>query len=431
MLFNPIDSRSLYTMVDYNSRLMQPMADYAYGLADQINAFSEQINIPGGIPYLPALTSMFTFLQPPLRSIAASLYSFHTLVDMYEKPSFDIVETEIAGKFVEIIEVIALRRIFCDLLHFKKLSDVQQPVMIVVAPMSGHYATLLRDTVKDLLPYYDVYITDWKNARDIPLSKGGFDFTRFVNYIIEFIQFLGPDVHVMAVCQPTVPVITAVSLMASGNDPKAAKSVTLIGGPVDTTQMPTTVNDLADTRRINWFQQHVISIVPHNYPGAMRLVYPGFMQLLGFFTMNFERHQRSIGQAIKHFADGKVEESQKVTRFYREYLSVMDITAEFYTQTITIVFQEKLLPKGKLMWRGQHVCPQDITNTAVLAIEGERDDITGLGQTKAVLDLCANLPASKKAYHLQEDVGHYGLFNGRKFREQIIPVIRAFTEAHG
>ena len=431
MVFNPMDSRSLYTMVDYNSRIMQPIADYAFGLADQINAFSEQINIPGGIPYLPALTNFFSYFQQPLRSIAASLYAFHTFVDMYEKPEFGIIETKLAGKFVEVIEIVASRRIFCDLLHFKKLSDVQQPVMIVVAPMSGHYATLLRDTVRDLLPYYDVYITDWKNARDIPLSKGGFDFTRFVNYIIEFIQFLGPDVHVMAVCQPTVPVITAVSLMASENDPKAAKSVTLIGGPIDTTQMPTPVNDLADTRRINWFQQHVVSIVPHNYPGAMRLVYPGFMQLFSFFTMNFERHRRSIGQAIKHFADGKIEESQKITRFYREYLSVMDITAEFYTQTISIVFQEKLLPKGKLTWRGLHVCPQDITNTAVLAIEGARDDITGVGQTKAVLDLCANLPASKKAYHLQEDVGHYGLFNGEKFRNRILPLIREFTTLHG
>lgn len=428
MIFNPIDSRWLYNMMDYTSRLMQPYADITSFWSDSLLDLSETL-------YVPNLNSASTNHETPhsqyaLRYAAASLQLVHTLIDIYEKPAFGIEEVQVNGENVMVTERAVQRKSFCNLVHFKKVGVEPGPIMLIVAPMSGHYATLLRETVRELLPYYDVYITDWKNARDVPLSKGSFDLDEFSSYLVSFMQFLGPQTNAVAVCQPTVPIIMALSLMASENDKKMPRTVTLIGGPIDTNQMPTSVNMLADTRRIGWFQEHVISTVPRRYPGAMRMVYPGFMQLSGFMSMNLERHLKSLWGAVDNFAQGKVHEAYKTKLFYLEYFSVMDLTAEFYIQTLHSIFKEKLLSKGKLQSRGHPIRPQDITNTAILAIEGAHDDIVGVGQTKAILELCKNVPAHKKQYHLQEDVGHYGLFSGSKFRNNIVPIIRTFTKAN-
>lgn len=304
------------------------------------------------------------------------------------------------------------------------------PKLLVVAPMSGHYATLLRDTVRNLLPLYDVYITDWKNARDVPLIEGSFDLDDFIDYIISYFNLLAPNLNVMAVCQPTVPVLAAVALMSTNNSPNLPRTAILLGGPIDTNQSPTSVNELAASRGDDWFQQNVISIVPSRFPGAMRLVYPGFMQLAGFMSMNFQRHVESLQKAVDRYADNQKEAAFKIIKFYLEYFSTMDLTAEFYMQTINTVFQEKLLTTGRYKSRGHNVRLQDIKNTSILAIEGERDDITGVGQTKSVLSLCKNLPDSMKKYFLAEGVGHYGLFNGKKFRNIIIPEIHDFTKTH-
>lgn len=321
---------------------------------------------------------------------------------------------------------------FCNLIRFKKVNGEQLnlPKLLVVAPMSGHYATLLRDTVRNLLPLYDVYITDWKNARDVPLIEGSFDLDEFIEYIISYLNLLAPNLNVMAVCQPTVPVLAAVALMSTNNSPNLPRTAILLGGPIDTNQSPTSVNELVTSRGDDWFQQNVISIVPSRFPGAMRLVYPGFMQLAGFMSMNFQRHIESLQKAVDRYADNEKEAAFKIIKFYLEYFSTMDLTAEFYMQTINTVFQEKLLTTGRYKSRGHNVRLQDIQNTAILAIEGEHDDITGVGQTKSVLGLCKNLPDSMKKYFLAEGVGHYGLFNGKKFRNIIIPEIHAFTKAH-
>ncbi|WP_310593222.1 polyhydroxyalkanoate depolymerase [Legionella bozemanae] len=321
---------------------------------------------------------------------------------------------------------------FCNLIRFKKVNGEQLnlPKLLVVAPMSGHYATLLRDTVRNLLPLYDVYITDWKNARDVPLIEGSFDLDEFIEYIISYLNLLAPNLNVMAVCQPTVPVLAAVALMSTNNSPNLPRTAILLGGPIDTNQSPTSVNELVTSRGDDWFQQNVISIVPSRFPGAMRLVYPGFMQLAGFMSMNFQRHIESLQKAVDRYADNEKEAAFKIIKFYLEYFSTMDLTAEFYMQTINTVFQEKLLTTGRYKSRGHNVRLQDIQNTSILAIEGEHDDITGVGQTKSVLGLCKNLPDSMKKYFLAEGVGHYGLFNGKKFRNIIIPEIHAFTKAH-
>ena len=436
MFINPIDSRSLYNVVDYTLRSLQPFSDYCLTLAKQFNSVSDSMNLPVKLPYLSDegkqsskdILQQYTYLY---RKMAGNLYTYHMVTSIYEKPEFDITEVKIGDSYCDIAEEIVSRKSFCNLLHFKKMQDKAKnyPKLLLVAPMSGHYATLLRGTVRDLLPFYDVYITDWKNARDVPLTEGAFDLDEYAQYMISFMQLLGPDLHVMAVCQPTVPVLVALAIMSTDNDPKTPKSVILLGGPIDTTQSPTAVNELATTRGDDWFKQNVISIVPSRYPGAMRLVYPGFMQLSGFMSMNFERHMRSLAQAIEDYSNHKRADAFKTVRFYSEYFSTMDITAEFYLQTINSVFQQKLLTKGRYKSRGREVRLHDIKNTSILAIEGGQDDITGVGQTKSVLSLCQNLPDSMKKYVLAEEVGHFGLFNGTKFRKIILPEIKAFTAA--
>lgn len=342
----------------------------------------------------------------------------------YHKPSFDITYTVINGKTVAVTEEVAFTRNFCQLRHFKRDIDrPNDPTIMLVAPMSGHFATLLRGTVKGLLPHANVYITDWADAKEVPLFQGDFDLNDYISYLIDFLRFLGPNTHTMAVCQPSVPLFAAVALMSAMKDECTPASMTLMGGPIDTRANPTQVNQHAMNKPLSWFEQHVITRVPFNYPGAMRRVYPGFMQLTGFMTMNLERH---IGEHVKlyqHLIQGDGDSAEQHRIFYDEYLSVADLPAEFYLQTIDKVFQRHLIPKGEFDFKGHIVKPSAITNTRVLCVEGERDDISGIGQTKAALDVCTGLPSSMKQYHLQEKVGHYGIFNGRRYLEEIVPVI--------
>ncbi len=366
------------------------------------------------------------------RSLGASYELFERVTRHYNKPEFDIISTTVNGKEVAVTQRTVSRRTFCNLLHFKKNGDYgHMPKMLVVAPMSGHYATLLRGTVEGLLPYYDVYITDWVNVREVPLSKGKFGLEEYIEYCIHFMEQLAPELNVMAVCQPAVPVMAAVSLMEEEKNPKSPKSMILIGGPIDTRESPTEVNVFATERDIEWFERSMITRVPLKYPGYMREVYPGFLQLTGFMAMNPNRH---IGEHLKlfyHLVDGDGESAKSHKKFYNEYLSVMDLPAEFYLDTIHAVFLEHALPQGKMRFRDRIVKPSAIKNVGVMAIEGEKDDISGIGQTKAALKLCSGLPENHKLYRLQKDVGHYGAFNGRRFRAEIVPAIYAFTSRLG
>lgn len=432
MFFNPVDNRWLYNAVDNYLRVMHPVSEYYHGLSKHLARASDVMDLPINLPNFSQEQKKKLWKYPRyiLRTLAGIAYIKHMMLDTYNKPEFNIDEILVDDNYYDVVENIVKRKNFCNLLHFKKLDFHKElPKILLVAPLSGHYATLLRDTVKDMLPFYDVYITDWKNARDVPLTEGSFDFNSYVQYMIGFLHELGP-VHVMAVCQSTVPVLVAIAVMSTTQDPNLPKSAIMLGGPIDTTQAPTSVNDLATSRGDNWFEQNVISNVPNHYPGYMRLVYPGFLQLSGFMSMNLDKHLKSLQGAIKDFAEDKNADAFKTIKFYSEYLATMDLTAEFYMQTINTVFQQKLLAQGRLKWRGKYAQLKDITKTAILAIEGGKDDITGVGQTKSVLTLCKNLPNDMKKYVLAEEVGHYGLFNGGKFRNTILPEIKTFTDAH-
>jgi poly(3-hydroxybutyrate) depolymerase len=364
------------------------------------------------------------------RKIAAASELIERVTQDYDKPSFGITEVLVEGVPTPIHEEIVAQKLFCNLIHFKKESNVQQPRLLLVAPMSGHYATLLRGTVKDLLPFCDVYITDWLDARDIPVSEGDFNLHSYVDYVIDFFKFLGAETHVMAVCQPSVPVLAAVSVLNAYQDGDCPRSMTLIGGPIDTREAPTQVNMLAKEKPLEWFEQNVISRVPFNYPGFTRRVYPGFLQLTGFINMNRDKHIEAHKKLFHHLVEGDGEGAEAHRVFYNEYLSVMDITAEFYLQTIVEVFQKHSLPTHQFIYRDERVRPDAITRTALLTLEGELDDISGVGQTFATHKICPNLPAHMKQHHLQTGVGHYGIFNGRKFREFVVPVIVDFIRKH-
>lgn len=434
MLINPMDNRSLYNWYDWGMRAIQPYSDYCLTLSKRCKRIADTLDMPLNIPYIAdaqkELIKQFMELRiRAYRELTGYLYVTHMVTNIYEKPKFEINEIKLGDEYYDIDETIVDKKSFCNLLHFRKkgIPENQMPKILLVAPMSGHYATLLRDTVKALLPYYDVYITDWKNARDVSLIAGSFDLDDFIDYVISYFKMLAPNLTVMAVCQPTVPVLAALALMSTDKDADIPQNAILLGGPVDTSQSPTPVNRLAVTRGDDWFGQNVISMVPSHFPGAMRLVYPGFMQLSGFMSMNIQRHMESLKQAIDDYAQNKKEAALKTIQFYLEYFSTMDLTAEFYMQTINTVFQEQVLVKGRYKSKGRDVRLHDIKNTSILIIEGERDDITGLGQTKSVLSLCKNLPDKMKKYILAAGVGHYGLFNGSKFRNTIIPEINEFV----
>jgi len=364
------------------------------------------------------------------RHMAAASEVFQRVTHRYGKPVFGIEHTKIDGKQIDISEEVVATKPFCRLLHFKKASGKAQPKLLIVAPMSGHHATLLRGTVVDLLPHLDVYITDWIDARNVATYEGDFRLEDYITYTIDFTRKLGPDVHLLAVCQPSVPVMIAASVMNEQKDKMAPRSMTLIGGPIDTRVNPTKVNQLAAEKPMAWFESNVITRVPFNYPGFMRRVYPGFLQLSGFMQLNLDRHITAHVDLFKHLVAGDGESAGAHKKFYDEYLSVCDLPAEFYLDCIDQVFQRHLLPKGEFLYKGKKVKPENITETALLTLEGELDDISGAGQTEAAQTLCKGLPATMRKHYLQKGVGHYGIFNGRKFREHVVPIISDFIRKH-
>ena len=367
--------------------------------------------------------------------VAASLDVFAHVNASRGKPEFGFSQALVGKKQVTVSEEIVLRKPFGQLKHFAKAGVSGQPPLLIVAPMSGHYATLLRGTAERLLPGHDLFITDWRDAKLVPTDAGRFDLDDYIEYLIAFCETIrqqtGSRPHMLAVCQPSVPALAATALMAADKHPARPLTLTMMGGPVDTREAPTAVNTLATERPFSWFERNVIATVPMIYPGAGRKVYPGFLQLAGFMTMNLGSHMVSHFELFKHLVTGDDDSADATRAFYEEYRSVCDMTAEFYLQTIDVVFQHHKLPKGEMMHRGRRVDVAAIRDTALLAIEGERDDISGVGQTRAALGLATKLPATKKKYLLAEGVGHYGIFNGRKWREMIAPVVEKFIAAHG
>lgn len=407
-MLTPFHNDYLYSMVEFNRFALEPCRNMAKLNKEFYNNFFSH-----------------TYFG---RTAAASHELFERMTRHYPKPEFGITKTIVDGKKVSVDQKTILSKTFCKLLHFKKPASIQQEKLLIVAPMSGHHATLLRGTVEGLLPFYDVYITDWVNARDVPLDDGFFHFDDFVDYVIKFLHKLGRNANIMAVCQPSVPVLAAVSLMAADKDPYAPKAVVLMGGPIDTRKNPTEVNDYAAEKTIQWFETNVITKVPVNYSGYMRDVYPGFTQLFGFMAMNLQTHLEAHTDLFKHLVTGDGESANSHKKFYNEYLSVMDLPAEFYLETVNIVFKKHALPRGKLVCDGKIVNTNAIKDTALLCIEGEKDDISGRGQTKAAINICGGIPDDRKKYHLQKGVGHYGIFNGKKYREEVVPVIMDFIQ---
>src|SRR4051794_28083396 len=366
--------------------------------------------------------------------VAASLEVFANAAAPRGKPEFGLDAAHVGRKDVPVHEEILLRKPFGQLKHFYREGVETGPRLVIVAPMSGHYATLLRGTVERLLPDNDVYITDWRDAKLVPLSDGSFDLDDYIDYLVELLELIGNRTgqrpHLLAVCQPAVPAFAAAALMNQDKNPWRPRTLTMMGGPIDTRKAPTAVNTLATQRPFAWFEQNVVATVPMIYPGSGRKVYPGFLQLAGFMTMNLGSHLISHWEMFKHLVVGDEEGADATRQFYDEYRSVCDMTAEFYLQTVDVVFQKHLLPKGEMEHRGRLVDPAAIRDTALLAIEGERDDISGIGQTRAALEIATKLPNAKKQYFMAKDVGHYGIFNGRKWRERIAPVVEKFLAAN-
>ncbi|MCD2174682.1 polyhydroxyalkanoate depolymerase [Rhizobium sp. C4] len=365
------------------------------------------------------------------RAMAAGFEVFERATRRYGKPEFGLPLTVINGEEVSVHEKIVWSKPFCNLLHFERVlppGAERGPKLLMVAPMSGHYATLLRGTVETMLPHADVYITDWVDARMVPLQDGTFDLDDYIDYVIEMIRHLGPDTHLMAVCQPSVPVLAAAAVMAMDEDPNMPASMTLMGGPIDTRSNPTAVNRLAEKKPIEWFADNVIMQVPWPQPGAMRLVYPGFLQLSGFMSMNLDRHVNAQKDFFFHLVKNDGEPAEKHREFYDEYLAVMDLTAEFYLQTVDTVFIRHALPKGEMTHRGRLIDLKAITKTALMTVEGENDDISGVGQTAAAQTLCSSIPDNMRMHYMQPDVGHYGVFNGSRFRREIAPRILTFMK---
>jgi poly(3-hydroxybutyrate) depolymerase len=367
------------------------------------------------------------------RNLAASAELFERVTRRYGKPAFDIEKTFVGGHEVAVEPEIVWLRPFCHMLHFVRdlpLDAPPQPRLLIVAPMSGHYATLLRGTVEQFLQTHDVYITDWVDARQVPLALGKFDLDDYIDYVVEMCEHLshagGEPFHLLAVCQPSVPVLAAVARMEAENSPHVPASMTLKGGPIDTRRSPTAVNKLAEKRGPRWFRQNCIHVAPFPYPGMGRQVYPGFLQLSGFMAMNFDRHVSAHMDMFNHLVEGDGDSAEKHRDFYDEYLAVMDLTAEFYLQTIDTVFVHHALPKGEMMHRGELVDLKAIRRVGLMTVEGEKDDISGVGQTEAAQDLCANIPPELRLHYLQKDVGHYGVFNGSRFRKEIAPRVCAF-----
>ncbi|AZP14209.1 polyhydroxyalkanoate depolymerase [Undibacterium parvum] len=409
----------LYQFHELSRALMTPMTQWAEASSKM---FANPISPLAHTPYA--------------QRIAAGYELMFRLGKDYEKPQFEINSVTINGQDVAILESSVTDKAFCKLLHFKKdlppkeLSKLKQAKVLLVAPLSGHHSTLLRDTVRSLLPQHDVYVTDWIDARTVPLSEGPFHLDDYIAYVQEFIRQLGPDVHVIAVCQPTVPVLAAIALMATAKDPKLPKTMTMMGGPIDPRKSPTQVNNLATEKKFSWFENTVIYSVPGHFPGHGRKVYPGFLQHTGFVAMNPNHHAQSHWDFYQHLVQGDDESAEQHRKFYDEYNAVLDMPAEYYLETIKTVFQEFRLPMGTWEVAGKLVRPQDIKTVALFTVEGELDDISGPGQTQAAHDLCSGIPQKMKQDFVAPGCGHYGIFSGRRWREIICPKIGEFIKTH-
>ena len=364
------------------------------------------------------------------KAIAAACEIFADTTKRRGRPEFDIQDVEVDGEILTVTEEAVLDHAFCSLKHFHRSGTRNDPKLLIVAPLSGHFATLLRGTVQQMVHNHDVYITDWRDARDVPISEGSFDLDNYIDEIMSFLEFLGPNTHILAVCQPSVPVLAATAIMNEDDHPCAPASITLMGGPIDTRINPTEVNNLAMTKSLDWFERNVITHVPMIYQGSMRRVYPGFLQLSGFMSMNLDTHIGAHVKMYNHLIDGDGDSAAQHRAFYDEYMAVMDMPAEYYLQTIKTVFQEHSLPAGTMMWRDRKVDTSAVRKTAIMTVEGELDDISGVGQTRATHDICPNVPKSKRAHYEQKGVGHYGVFNGRRWREKISPRVSKFILKH-
>jgi polyhydroxyalkanoate depolymerase len=342
----------------------------------------------------------------------------------HARPAFGIGSVTVGNREVEVREEAAAATPFGTLLHFKKDVAAAQPRVLMVAPLSGHFATLLRATVRTLLPEHDVFITDWHNARDVPLTAGRFGVDEYVDHLIKFLEVMGPGTHMLAVCQPCVAALAAAAAMADADHPAQPRSLTLMAGPIDTRVNPTRVNELAKTRSIDWFERNLIASVPLRHSGAFRRVYPGFVQLAAFMSMNIDRHVKAHRELYENLANGEAEKAAIIKAFYDEYFAVLDLTAEFYLETVRLIFQEHALPRGRLDYRGRRVDPAAIRRTMLFTVEGERDDICAVGQTVAAHDLCGNLRPYLKRHHMQAGVGHYGVFSGKRWENQIYPLLK-------
>lgn len=395
----------LYQGYQFNDDIMAPVRDFA-----------QKFRMAGtpGAQILSGTTGYF--------DAAMEMVSRFRLT--HARPDFAIKSVTVGNREVDIVEEVAMELPFGQLLHFTKDVDAPQPPVLVVAPLSGHFATLLRGTVKTLLQDHDVYITDWTNARDVPLEAGDFGVEDYVEYIIRFLEHIGPGSNILAVCQPCVQALIAVAVMSEDKNPATPRSMTLMAGPIDVRESPTEVNDLANEKPMSWFEDNVIATVPDRHPGGGRKVYPGFVQLSAFLAMNMQRHQDQHLKMFKHLAKGEWKKAQVIKDFYDEYFAVLDLSAEFYLETIDRIFQKAELAKGEFMYRGKLVDPGAIRQTALLTVEGGRDDICALGQTSAAHDLCRSLRPHLKRHHLQANVGHYGVFNGRRWENEIYPVVR-------
>jgi poly(3-hydroxybutyrate) depolymerase len=359
-----------------------------------------------------------------LRNLSAAYELIARAGLTHNRPAFGIDHVTVGNREVAVRERAALTTPFGTLLNFKKDVDAAQPRVLLVAPLSGHFATLLRGTVRTMLPEHDVYITDWHNVRDVGLSHGRFGFDEYIEHLVRFLEAIGPGAHVIAVCQPCVAVLVAAAVMAQMNHAAQPRSMTLMAGPIDTRVNPTKVNELANSKPMEWFEQNLIATVPVRYPGARRRVYPGFVQLAAFMIMNIERHLKAHRELYDNIAKGEHEKAEVTKAFYDEYFAVLDLTAEFYLETVRLVFQEHALPTGALKWHGDLVEPRAIKRTMLLTVEGERDDICAVGQTVAAHDLCSGLRPYLKRHHMQPGVGHYGVFSGNRWTNQIYPLVK-------
>jgi polyhydroxyalkanoate depolymerase len=399
----------LYTAYELNRRAGAPVVAASRLTARALHA------LPGPLGRAPAL-----------RHLRAAADVLAHARPTHDRPAFGIDAVPVDGRTAVVRERPRWRTPFGTLLHFEKPDVAGQPRVLVVGPMSGHFTTLIRPAIRTLLSDHDVHVIDWHNARDIPVEHGAFGLDEYVEHVMAALRYLGPDTHVVAVCQPAVPVLAAVALLAAEDDPAQPASVTLMAGPIDTRVNPNRVNTAAATKPLSWFERRVVDTVPRGHAGAGRRVYPGVVQLTAFMSMNPKRHLSAHGQLFRDLAAGNAERAAATRAFYDEYGAVMDVPAEFYLETVGRIFQEHHLPTGRLTWRGQRVDPAAITRTALLTVEGQNDDICSPGQTLAAHELCTGIPPERKKHHLQPGVGHYGVFSGSRWEAEIYPVLRSF-----